>query len=143
VRGGIHKASADCVSYNAFVKQVLILTLLSLLPPIRPWGAERTQSTPPVTGFTDYGNVGYPLHGCVVYERTLEPVSGAALDVFTGGGARVVSTTTDANGNFSIPQLYYGTYSVEGTAAHINKIQGMFHVSRSAKSLLYIAASRK
>ena len=60
-----------------------------------------------------------------------------------GDGTRVASTTTDAKGEFSFPNLKDGMYSVEGTADHAFKTQGISRTSKSSKSLLYLIAVPK
>ena len=91
----------------------------------------------------DYGTVGFPLRGCAVFVGTLNPVSGMTVEIFMGNGTRIASTTTDAKGEFSSPNLKEGAYSVEGTADHAFKTQSIFRTSKSSKSLLCLFAVPK
>ena len=120
-------------------KSATVLALALLFAPVFCQNLRRT-STVPVSGFEDYGTVGYPLRGCVIYASTLNPVSGITVGVFMGDGARVATAKTDEKGCFSFPNLSEGAYSVEGTADHIYKIQGVFRINKSSKSLLILTA---
>ena len=79
------------------MKPVLIVAIALLVSSAQCQNTNRT-STPPVSGFVDYGTVGFPLRGCAVFAGTLNPVSGMTVEILVGDGTRIASTTTDAKG---------------------------------------------
>jgi len=121
------------------MNRALIFAIVLLVMPICSHANRATNVE--VIGFEDYGDVGYPLHGAVVFVNTLNPAAGVTLEVFTRDGTRISSTTTDAKGEFYLPNLKEGSYSVVGIGDHVKfEIQAMFRISKSAKSVLCLIA---
>ena len=67
------------------MKSAAVLIVALLFTPVFCQDMRRTD-TVPVTGFEDYGTVGYPLRGCVIYASTLNPVSGMTVEILMGNG---------------------------------------------------------
>jgi hypothetical protein len=97
-----------------------------------------------VSGFEDYGTVGFPLRGFVVLAGTLlNPVSGVTIKVFDQKGIPVASVVTDSNGEFSFPNLKPGDYSLGGTFPATRETKGYFRIDNNSTSLLSLVLGLK
>jgi hypothetical protein len=86
----------------------------------------------------DYGFIGVPLRGWVGY-ATGSFVAGMTIDAYAEDGKkRLASTTTDASGAFSFPQLKPGTYYLKGSGKGLFPLRFLVHVSEGASAIACI-----
>ena len=86
----------------------------------------------------DYGFIGVPLRGWVGY-TTGSFVAGMTIDAYTEDGKkRLASTTTDASGAFSFPQLKPATYYLKGSGKGLISVRFLVHVSEGASTIACI-----
>ncbi len=89
------------------------------------------------TEVVDRGEVGFPLRGFIGFTNTGTPVKGMLVECFVEGAKKPVKTTsTDASGHFSFPDLLEGKYYLRASQRGIATINTVVSTGRRFNNVL-------
>jgi len=89
------------------------------------------------TEVVDRGEVGFPLRGFIGFTNTGTPVKGMLVECFVEGAKKPVKTTsTDASGHFSFPDLPEGKYYLRASQRGIATINTVVSTGRRFNNVL-------
>jgi len=102
---------------------------------------QAAEHSKPQVEAVDQGDVGYPLKGWIGLTNTGKPVKSMLVECFIHGWkTRVATTTTDASGNFSFPDLPEGQYYLKASKRGLFTIKSVVSASRKSTSVLSLVA---
>ena len=90
------------------------------------------------------GDVGYPLKGFIGYTNTGDPIEGMTVECYTDGWKkRLGTTTTDATGHFSFPELPEGTYQLKASKPRFFTVKTTVNITKESNNFLDLVEEGK